>query len=332
MDNTSILKLIKLENLLTSELKKRKLNLFNLQLVGTTINLWVYSSSLFEINFNKKIINFYKKKRNIRRLNKKYGLSNYEGLLLLKKNEIRNLVIQKLDNLANVYFFITKIFLLKSKLLKLLVLAKFLKINQLCCAVVTSSMIKYILFINVNFFCVNTKKKKRKHFFKLRKFMQDIIKYKLASIQLENILYKILHKTYVVNLQNILLETKNFLTMTKMLHYKKEKIQMMYVIVLASMFSKSQLIADFLSIKLRLGINHRSILYKFTEVLEQLFYSNVLNLLGIQIRVSGKLGGKMRKSKYHYKLGKVQLQTLRQPVSYSYMASYTKFGVLSIKV
>merc|ERR1712023_200533 len=100
----------------------------------------------------------------------------------------------------------------------------------------------------------------------------------------------------------------------------------LYVILLAATFAKSQLISDFLSIRLRLGSNHRRILYTFTEVVETLFYLNILNLRGIQIRVSGKLGGKMRRSKYHYKLGKVQLQTFRQPVSYSYVASYTKFG------
>jgi len=162
--------------------------------------------------------------------------------------------------------------------------------------------------------------------------MFSVIKYKLVSIQLENVLYKVLQKSYIVNVQNILLQTQTFLAMTKTAQYKKEKVQISYVWLLASLFLKGQLVVDFLAIRLRLGTNHRGVLYKLVEVLQQLFYSNSLNLLGIQLRVSGKLGGKMRRSKYHYKLGKVQLQTLKQSVSYSYGVSYTKFGVLSIKL
>ena len=40
----------------------------------------------------------------------------------------------------------------------------------------------------------------------------------------------------------------------------------------------------------------------------------------------------MRKSKYHYKLGKVQLQTLKSSLNYSLGLSYTKFGIISIKI
>jgi ribosomal protein S3 len=39
----------------------------------------------------------------------------------------------------------------------------------------------------------------------------------------------------------------------------------------------------------------------------------------------------MRKSKYHYDIGKVQLQTLKIILSYSLSFSYTKFGILSTK-
>ena len=49
------------------------------------------------------------------------------------------------------------------------------------------------------------------------------------------------------------------------------------------------------------------------------------------MQVSGKLNGKMRKSKYHYSIGKVQLQTLMTTLDYHLGISYTKFGILSTK-
>ena len=66
--------------------------------------------------------------------------------------------------------------------------------------------------------------------------------------------------------------------------------------------------------------------------LERLFFSNILKFKGFQLRVAGKLNGKMRKSKYHYKLGKTEFQVLNIYVAYSFFISYTKFGVLSLKI
>jgi len=56
-----------------------------------------------------------------------------------------------------------------------------------------------------------------------------------------------------------------------------------------------------------------------------------ISLWGIQLRVAGKLDGRMRKSKYHYNIGKVQLQTFKTFLNYSMSISYTKFGIISIK-
>jgi len=52
----------------------------------------------------------------------------------------------------------------------------------------------------------------------------------------------------------------------------------------------------------------------------------------LQLRLTGKLSGKMRKSKYGYRIGKVQLHTIDSKVIYSSDLSYTKFGIISIKL
>jgi ribosomal protein S3 len=57
-----------------------------------------------------------------------------------------------------------------------------------------------------------------------------------------------------------------------------------------------------------------------------------LGFQGFQLRINGKLNGKMRKSKYHYSLGKVPLQTLQILLSYSLTIAYTRFGVITTKI
>jgi ribosomal protein S3 len=63
-----------------------------------------------------------------------------------------------------------------------------------------------------------------------------------------------------------------------------------------------------------------------------LFLSNILKIKGLRVRIAGKLNGKMRRSKYSYQLGKVELQSLVCYLTYSISLSYTKFGVIATKV
>lgn len=101
---------------------------------------------------------------------------------------------------------------------------------------------------------------------------------------------------------------------------------------MAVRYCSSKIIVDYLLNLIKKNKNHHRSLKIFTNFLEKLFLYKAIKLLGFQLRVTGKLGGKMRKSKYHYKLGKVQLQTLKSRLSYDLGLSYTKFGIISIKV
>ena len=83
---------------------------------------------------------------------------------------------------------------------------------------------------------------------------------------------------------------------------------------------------------LKTARNHFRVLKNFTESVELYFISTTYKIIGIQLWVSGKLGGKMRKSKYSYTLGVVHMQTIKTPLSYNISLCYTKFGVLSVKV
>jgi small subunit ribosomal protein S3 len=73
------------------------------------------------------------------------------------------------------------------------------------------------------------------------------------------------------------------------------------------------------------------VLRKITLIIENFWKSRNASLRGIQLRVTGKLNGSMRKSKYHYSIGKVQLQTFKTFLNYNLSISYTNFGIISIK-
>jgi ribosomal protein S3 len=101
--------------------------------------------------------------------------------------------------------------------------------------------------------------------------------------------------------------------------------------VVAILYNNAGIISDYLSVIISSDTNHKRSLKKFITIFEIFFFSNLLQLTGFQLRLNGKLNGKMRKSKYHYKVGKVQLQTLKILLNFSLAISYTKFGTISIK-
>jgi ribosomal protein S3 len=84
--------------------------------------------------------------------------------------------------------------------------------------------------------------------------------------------------------------------------------------------------------QLKIDKNHKRFLRKFILSLNKFWSGYKIGFLGIQIRIAGKLNGKMRKSKYQYRKGWLKLQTITNFLSYNLSISYTKFGILSVKV
>lgn len=114
---------------------------------------------------------------------------------------------------------------------------------------------------------------------------------------------------------------------------KKQEFRFIfYLLLLSCQYNQSKMIANYLANYIKTTKKHYLVLRNFINFLEYFFFKNIINFLGFQLRLSGKLGGKMRKSKYHYKLGRVWLQTLKICLSYTTSTSFTKFGVISIKV
>jgi hypothetical protein len=166
----------------------------------------------------------------------------------------------------------------------------------------------------------------------LRK-INGFVKIKLITKGLENLIFKLRAKKISIKVKNIYL-TKGFFRVP---FFGKQIIKpefrfKFFTIFLSIAYTNSFLLTEYVADFIKKGKQHRKNLQIFTNFFERIFYPRLLTISGFQLRVSGKLGGKLRKSKYHYKIGKVQLQTFKNFLSYSFTVAYTKFGVISIKV
>jgi len=161
-----------------------------------------------------------------------------------------------------------------------------------------------------------------------------LIYIKLISIQISNLFYLIVGCFFKIHINSILLINGLFLNKNIYEFFKQLKFRVVfYCLFLAINYNSSQIISKYLGELIKKQKNHLSILKVFIYYLDEYFCLNLVKLLGLQLRVTGKLGGKLRKSKYHYKLGIVKLQELFYgSLSYSMIIVYTKFGIISIKI
>lgn len=167
---------------------------------------------------------------------------------------------------------------------------------------------------------------------KLRK-INGFLKLKLISQSLENLIFKLKATKTTIYLKNIYL-TKSFFRIPFLGQQilKPEFRFRFFTLFLSIAYINSWVLADYVAGFIKKGKQHRKNLQIFTNFFERIFYPELLTLSGFQLRVRGKLGGKLRKSNYHYKIGKAQLQTVSTVLSYSFVTSYTKFGAISVKV
>jgi len=159
-----------------------------------------------------------------------------------------------------------------------------------------------------------------------------LLNFKLLAIKIENIIFWYCQRHINVNISHIFANNGIEALHGSYRDFKKSNFRFVfYSLLAAANYCNSKIIGDLISVEIKKNKNHFKTLGFFTTTLENLFFSNSIKFKGFQLRLSGKLNGKMRKSKYHYKLGKVQLQTLKYGLSYSICNSYTKFGIISVK-
>ena len=323
-----ILNIIKLEIIICKELKKKKLNFFCIFYTYNYITLFIYNNIYKNKIFKKNLVKYYNKVLNLRKIILKFGLSQLLLISFLQNNKWNNFFnkIFYFDNF--IYFcykYLFKLFILFEINYNYNLFDKILWIFKILFILVKNKEFYIFDYIKINFFTYNKKK-----FIKLRK-INGYIKLNIIKFYLENVLYNKTKNLYIININNIFFQ-KGILFYNNIINkYKKQKF-LLKTLLLSTCYMNSILITDYLSIILQTNKRHRWLLKKFIEIIEMFFYLNIIKFKGFQLRVSGKLNGKMRKSKYHYKLGKVKLQSISFYLTYSFNISYTKFGVLSIKI
>jgi len=137
--------------------------------------------------------------------------------------------------------------------------------------------------------------------------VNGLIIIRLFKLQLENIIFFTCKRFLDISINNIFL-TSGIINYRKKIGVKIKKQEfrfIFYLLLLSSQYNQSKMIANYLASNIKTTKKHYLVLRNFVNFLEYFFFKNIINFLGFQLRLNGKLSGKMRKSKYHYKLGKV---------------------------
>lgn len=167
---------------------------------------------------------------------------------------------------------------------------------------------------------------------KLRK-ISSFLTINSLSLLLENILYNIVNencKVYLFHMVQSFNKTKIPFFLIKKFKVRFELLMMYF----SFYWFNSEVLASHIhdlvkNTKLKQHVRN---LRFFAASLKFFFSQQILIMGGIKFQVTGKLGGKMRKSKYKFRVGKVSLFSLESLVSYTNKIVHTKYGVFSIKI
>ena len=320
--------IIQLENILYKELKKKNFKILYIKYDNNLVNIFVYNFLIENNNLKFKIIKYFFKQLDIKRTVENFGISKIYIKWILKNIKIKKskkiIKNKNNQNISILWLFFSKYILYS--LVKKIKNYNFLFFNKLFW------ILNCLFYLENKFrFIKNKKKIVKKYRLNLRK-INGLIKFKIFGIFLENIIFKFCKFFFKVKINNILLKKNFFINININKKYKKYNfIYTFNTIILSVIYKKAKLISDYLSILIKKDKNHKKVLTNFVLILEKLFFLGIFKLKGLKLRLSGKLNGNMRKSKYQYKLGKVQLQTLKVILSFNMSISYTKFGAISIK-
>jgi hypothetical protein len=150
--------------------------------------------------------------------------------------------------------------------------------------------------------------------------------FKTLSILLENVIFYVKQRYISIKLLSVW-EKKGLIV-----KYFAVDFFIFQLLILASAYNNSDIISKFISLQLKKDKNHRRLIRKIVLAVDKFWTSYNFGFNGFQLRITGKLNGKMRKSKYQFILGKVSLQSIDTALNYTIAIAFTKFGVISTKL
>lgn len=319
---TNIFNNLRFENSLRSELIKYKWDILSIKWQKLEVNIQVYNSFAFSKKRKHFFFCYFKKVKNVKKLSEKFSINSSFINTLFKKIKILEVkwnTINLLVNNTNFFNLFRKFKQLRRTLKYLIYLNSF---NWTNVNLLVVNMIQ--LQKNKVNFKTNWKLNNKKLSFQLQK-INGFIYFKILSVFIENTIYFFTKKKIKINIINI---WQNKGWMFRFLFKDKFVLKLLF---LSCIYNNTKMFSGFIALQLKKNKNHKKILRKITLIIEIFWKNRNANLRGIQLRVTGKLNGSMRKSKYHYSIGKVQLQTFKTFLNYNMSISYTKFGIISTK-
>jgi len=319
--SSKVFNINRIEKFIYNELQKYKLISLSLKWKKETIYIQTLSGWDISKYLKKKILLHYKKTRNIKNLAQQYNLNHYYLLDILNAMRV---VYKNFYKQTNKFatFYIYKKKKKVSSFLNLLYQSNLFDWTKLVKLVnYSNGKVNKIIFYDmkfVNSFSCST-------FQKLKK-INGLLYFKFLNVFIENIIFRWTNCNIKVNINNI------WCNYGLIMNYTLNKDYFLRLLLLSCTYNNSIILSNYIAHQLKKNKKHKKILKNLTRVI-WIFWKNIkIGLRGLQVKVSGKLDGKMRKSKYNYKIGKVQLQTLETFLNYSLAVSYTRFGVISIKL
>ena len=212
-------------------------------------------------------------------------------------------------NLRNIFF---KVYLIKA----------WIKNNKYFFCLKNSSLITWFYFSKIlNFKSLSN--------FKLFKIL-IVRKLELFLETLFIFHYKISLNIYLVNILNVL---HNMYIFKKKKLYKSKELRKKIMFYYISFYLKSaEFLCKYFGSILLTGKYHLRMIRYCLNNIYKLYLIQLINFYGFKLHISGKLNGKMRKSKYFYKIGKMLLNTFKTKLQCYFLPLYTKYGIFSIKV
>ena len=329
VNNKIFSNIIRLENLLQKELKKKNLKVLLINYQNYSVNIYVYN---FVYGFNVlkfKIIKHFSKNISLQKVVDIWGISIFyvkwilKDVKLSKTQKSNHIKIKNNKNFSILLLFFNKYVL--HFVIKRLKSYNFLIFNKL------NWILNCLKSWNFFFIRPNNKKLKNNPKIFLRK-INGMIKFKIFSVHLENIIFKFCTIFLNIKLNNVLLKKNLFYNLEYYTQLKKKNFLPIFnTIIFSIIYKNPKLITDYLSIQIKKDKKHKKVLNDFVLILEKIFFSNVIKFEGFKLRLNGKLNGSMRKSRYQYSLGKIELHKIDNYLNFDISLSYTKFGVIAIK-
>jgi len=321
---------ILLENIIYGILQKKKIYILKVKYQHSRIKIYIYNNFEVYSNYKSQIIIYYKKVLSLSKTVQRFGLHEkiiiqFLNIVDIKKINLHTIVTCVKNSVVFLLFYI-KCFLLRVVIL-LLYFFKWMSLNSFL-----------LLFKCLNILNVTTIKNYKKFLYmvscskKLRKIL-GLISLKIFAVQIENILFLTSGFFFKITINGIFLTKGLFLVKNIFNFFEKQDFRLVfYFLFLATNYNSTKILSDYLSGLVKRKKNHIKIFKIFVFCADELFRFNLIRFLGLQLRSTGKISGSLRKSKYHFKLGQVKLQKFFISLNYSLSLSYTKFGVISIKI